>query len=96
MIKAGLIGEKLGHSMSPVIHQKFYEAANIEGSYELFETAPDGLGALLDSLDMRGYVGLNITIPYKTEVMQYLDEISKEARAIGAVNTIFFNNGKRY
>lgn len=96
MIKAGLIGEKLGHSMSPAIHQKFYETANINGSYELFETSADGLSALLDSLLERGYVGVNVTIPYKTEVMQYLDEISKEAQAIGAVNTIHFKNGKRY
>ncbi|MGI5849432.1 MAG: shikimate dehydrogenase [Christensenellales bacterium] len=94
MKKAGLIGKKLGHSLSPKIHQKFYSLANIEGSYELFETPKTEIGTLLNRIKSEGYIGVNVTIPYKTEVMRYLDKVSAEAAAIGAVNTICFTSGK--
>ncbi len=96
MIKCGLLGKKLGHSLSPQIHHKFYDIVNIDGSYELFETSESGLGALIEDLEKKGYTGLNVTIPYKTQVMQYLNEISAEAAAIGAVNTILIKDAKRY
>jgi len=76
----GLLGEKLGHSFSPVIHQKFGLS-----DYGLIETPRD---SLRDILMNRQYKGFNVTIPYKLEVMKYCDEISDEARKIGCVNTI--------
>ena len=94
MIKACLIGRKLGHSLSPVIHNKIYELAGIKGSYELCETPEESLEEVIEELKSNGYAGANVTIPYKTTVMHYLDEISEEAKAIGAVNTISFINGK--
>lgn len=96
MIKACLIGKKLGHSMSPVIHERFYRTSGINGTYELCEVPEDGLKDLLNRLMLEGYSGANVTIPYKTTVMQYLDGISDEAQAIGAVNTVHFSEGKTY
>lgn len=96
MIKACLIGKKLGHSMSPVIHERFYETSGINGIYELCETPEHSLKDLLNRLKQEGYSGANVTIPYKTTVMQYLDGVSDEAKAIGAVNTIHFSEGKAY
>lgn len=96
MIKACLIGKKLGHSISPVIHERFYETSGINGTYELCETPEDGLKDLLNRLKQEGYRGANVTIPYKTIVIQYLDGISDKAKAIGAVNTIHFSEGKAY
>ena len=95
-MKAGLIGEKLGHSLSPLIHERLYRLAGIEGSYELLETPRDPLGALIGSLEAKGFTGVNVTIPYKTEVMKYISSLSDKARAIGSVNTIFFRDGGRY
>lgn len=80
MKKYGLIGEKLGHSFSPLIHAKFADY-----QYDLIETPLEGLE---DVLRNEEYGGFNVTIPYKTEVMKYLDEISDIAKKIGAVNTI--------
>ena len=76
----GLLGEKLGHSFSPQIHQQL-------GSYEykLFEVAPESLGEFLKKRD---FEGLNVTIPYKKAVMPYLSELSENAKVIGAVNTV--------
>lgn len=81
----GLIGEKLSHSFSPEIHGKI-------GNYPyiLKELSKDELrGFILD----RDFKGINVTIPYKTEVMRYLDVIDPEAEKIGAVNTVVNNNG---
>ena len=76
----GLLGRKLGHSWSPPIH----EALGCEG-YGLFELEPEALGGFLSRSDIGG---LNVTIPYKRDVMAYCDVIDETARAIGSVNTL--------
>lgn len=95
-MKAGLIGKKLSHSLSPQIHGRFYSLTDMQGSYELFEAPKDGLCALMDKLEGEGYTGVNVTIPYKTEIIKCLSELSPEAEAIGAVNTVLFSGGRRY
>ena len=76
----GLIGEKLSHSFSPQIH------AELAGySYELIELSHDEVGAFVRNNTLDAY---NVTIPYKKTVMPFLDVISPEAEAIGAVNTV--------
>jgi len=92
----GLIGEKLPHSLSPKIHNTLFRALDIEGSYKLFEVEKEDLGKAIESLKILKIKGVNVTIPYKQDVMKYLDFISEEAKKIGAVNTIFLNNGKLY
>lgn len=79
-MKCGLLGRKLGHSYSPQIH-----ACLGEYSYDLFEKEPEELE---DFLKNGGFTGINVTIPYKKDVIPYLDEISPVARKMGAVNTI--------
>lgn len=84
----GLIGRKLGHSWSAPIHR----AMGCE-SYQLMELEPEALGAFLAREDIGG---LNVTIPYKKDVIPYCDELSPLSRAIGSVNTIVRRNGKLY
>ena len=79
-MKSGLLGRKLGHSYSPQIHEYFGSY-----SYELFEKEPEEIGNFLKNGD---FTGINVTIPYKKEVIPYLDEITPLARRMGAVNTI--------
>ena len=76
----GLLGEKLGHSFSPMIHSYL-------GDYEytLHEVSPDALDAFMTG---RQFNGINVTIPYKQAVIPYCASLSDEARAIGSVNTI--------
>ncbi len=95
-MKAGLLGEKLSHSFSPDIHQSFYRLTGKEGSYTLFECPGNRLWSFTDILKRLGYTGVNVTIPYKTRVIKYLNGLSDEAAAIGAVNTISFRDGKAY
>ena len=92
----GLIGKKLPHSLSPKIHNTLFKALEIEGAYKLFEVEKENLGKTIDSLKLLKIKGVNVTIPYKQDVMEYVDFISEEAKKIGAVNTIYLNNGKLY
>ncbi len=79
-MRCGLLGRKLSHSYSPQIH------ARLGGySYSLFEKEPEDLGDFLKNGD---FTGLNVTIPYKKDVIPYLDELSSRAEKLGAVNTI--------
>ena len=82
----GLLGEHLPHSFSPQIHMCLGNE-----DYHLFETAPENLEKFLTSGKFKG---INVTIPYKKAVIPFLDEISAEARKIGAVNTIAVRDGK--
>lgn len=84
----GLIGEKLGHSLSPVIHEKLFDKTGFSGKYNLFEVKRESLKDVVKGLKALGIKGVNVTIPYKLDIMKYLDELSPEAKKIGAVNTI--------
>ena len=85
-MKYCLIGEKLGHSYSKVIH-------NLQGlDYSLVEVEKGKLCEFIKE----DYDGFNVTIPYKKDIIPLLDEIEESARQIGAVNTVLVKNGKRY
>ena len=84
----GCIGEKLGHSFSKEIHN-----ALATYNYELKELKKTEVDAFMKSHDFKA---INVTIPYKQTVIPYLDFISDEAKAIGAVNTVVNKNGKLY
>ena len=94
MKKFGLLGEKLSHSWSPLIHNIIYEKYNIDASYELLECAEEELSKYIELLKNGVYEGFNVTIPYKKTIMKYLDKISLEAKEIGSVNTIYIKGDK--
>ena len=82
----GLIGERLGHSYSPRIHACF-------GDYD-YQLYPMPLCKLQETLEKRQFKGLNITIPYKKDVLPYCDEISDTVREVGSANTLVMRNGR--
>lgn len=89
----GLLGEKLGHSYSKEIHELILKHMGLKGTYNLFEVKREDLNLAINGLKGLNVKGVNVTIPYKVESMKYLDEISKEAKTIGAINTIDFSHG---
>jgi len=90
----GLIGYPVSHSLSPRIHTAALRAQGLEGSYTAIPVPPDQLQAMLRQLVANGYSGLNVTIPHKQAMMPLMDELSDDARAIGAVNTVIADNGR--
>lgn len=89
----GVIGHPLGHTMSPLMHTTAITMAGIPYDYGVFDVVEEMVEPLLVSLRKRNFRGANVTVPYKKTVMPYLDTISDEAVAIGAVNTIVNDDG---
>jgi shikimate dehydrogenase len=97
MIHLGLTGYPLGHSLSPKIHAAALKDSGLEGDYSLFPIHPDDMQSLKDLLARvrsKEILGLNVTIPHKQNVIPMLDDLTPSARSIGAVNTVFFKDGK--
>jgi shikimate dehydrogenase len=96
----GLVGRGILESKSRSLHENEAAAQGFRCVYELIDfdqsgTGNEQLGALLSQVEGRGFAGVNITYPFKQAVIPLLDELSQEAQAIGAVNTIHFQNGRR-
>ncbi len=87
-MKYGLIGEKLGHSFSKIIHAELFDY-----EYELKELSYEQLEGFMRERDFKG---INVTIPYKEAIIPFLDEISESAAVIGAVNTVINRGGRLY
>ena len=92
MQKYGLIGYPLGHSFSKNYFNQKFESENIDATYLNFEipNIKDLKTVLKDNPELNG---LNVTIPYKEQVIPYLDDLDEDARLIGAVNVIKFTKG---
>tara|TARA_X000001036_G_scaffold95935_1_gene88652 strand:+ start:240 stop:1073 length:834 start_codon:yes stop_codon:yes gene_type:complete len=94
-IKAGVIGHPIKHSKSPLIHNHWIEQYGLSGRYEAIDIHPDQLAVRLkDLIENEDYKGFNLTIPHKELVLDICDEITSQASAIGAVNTITVKEGK--
>lgn len=84
----GILGHPLGHTLSPVMHNKAFETLGMDFIYLAFDVHPQDLVTAIKALPALGIKGVNITIPYKEKVIPLLDEIDSLAEKIGAVNTI--------
>lgn len=99
-ILAGLIGSGIQASRTPALHEHEGDAQDLRYLYRLLDLDAlkldiTALPDLLTSAQRMGYTGLNITFPCKQAVIPLLDELSPEARGIGAVNTVLFKDGQR-
>jgi len=95
----GLVGEGIAASGSPFLHESEADAQGVRLIYSLYDLGGSGdreeaLRALLDSAKVMNFAGLNITHPFKQQVLPFLDEVSIEARQIGAVNTVAIRDGR--
>ncbi len=93
----GLIGAPIAQSASPAMHERAADALGVRCHYQLIEIAGADqarLRALLDGVRSFGFAGVNVTFPYKEAVVPLLDELSPDARAIGAVNTVVVREGR--
>ncbi|MBN3739320.1 shikimate dehydrogenase [Burkholderia sp. Tr-20355] len=96
----GLIGQGIGGSLSPAMHEEEGFRQGFGYVYrridlDVLGVTADALPELLDAAQRMGYNGLNITHPCKQRVIEHLDALSDDARALGAVNTVLFKDGKR-
>lgn len=98
-VRVGLIGRGIQLSRTPAMHIAEGAALGLEYSYDLID--PDtmatetSLSEVLARAEADGFAGLNVTFPFKREVIALLDDLSPAARKVGAVNTVVFSGGKR-
>lgn len=93
-IVTGLLGWPVEHSLSPRMHNSAFEHLGLDYCYVTFPVRPENLKEAVSGVRALGMAGVNVTVPHKESVIQYLDAVSDEARAIGAVNTIVNKDGK--
>ena len=92
--KAAVMGWPVDHSRSPALHGFWLKTYGIDGSYGRLPVKPEDLCAALRALAQQGYAGVNLTVPHKEAAMAFVDEISPQAKRIGAINTIFIEGGR--
>lgn len=90
----GVFGYPIEHSLSPPMHNAAFSYLGLDYCYLAFSVRPEDLKPAVESVRALNLVGVNVTIPHKERVLPYLDEVSREARLIGAVNTIHNKGGK--
>ncbi|MCU4182685.1 shikimate dehydrogenase [Bosea sp. BH3] len=89
-----VIGHPIAHSRSPLIHGEWLRQYGLAGSYERVDVAPADLPAFIAKLREGEFTGGNVTVPHKEAVMALVDEVSEAGRAIGAVNTLWREDGR--
>ncbi len=90
----GLFGYPLGHTLSPLMHNLTLEKMGLNYIYLPLEVQPDGISQAVEAIRVFKMQGVNVTIPYKEQVIPYLDNLSPEAEACGAVNLIKNEKGR--
>lgn len=94
--KYGLLGRVLGHSLSPQIHELIFKYTELRGEYKLYPMEPECIKDFVLGLREKGFAGLNVTIPYKSDVLPFLGALSDKAQKIGSVNTILPTQERLY
>ena len=89
-----VIGNPISHSKSPLIHTLFAEQTGQDMSYEAIEAPLEGFTATVQLLRAEGYLGCNVTVPFKFEAFALCDQLSSRAREAKAVNTLLFRDGE--
>jgi len=94
MKKFAVIGNPIKHSLSPALHNWVFKSLGIDAEYEKKRVFQNQLAGIISDLHCGKQDGINVTIPHKGNIMQYLDEINPRAKSIGAVNIIMKNGNK--
>ena len=90
---AAVVANPIKHSISPFIHNRAFEATNTNGVYLAWEVEATDLAETVANIRRYQMFGINLSMPYKEQVIPYLDQLSEEARLIGAVNTVVNREG---
>jgi shikimate dehydrogenase len=90
---AGVIGDPISHSLSPLLHTHWLEAHDIDGAYVPLKVARESFAFALSGLRLAGFAGVNVTVPHKEAAFALADHVDDAARAAGAVNLLIFRDG---
>ena len=88
----GVVGHPIRHSLSPVMHNAVFKKLGLNYSYSAFDIEKNDLDIFLNRCREGNFLGLNVTVPHKVDIIRYLDDLDENARLINAVNTIKFED----
>ena len=91
---AAVVANPIKHSLSPFIHNLAFDLMNENGVYLAWEVEAEKLPAIVENVRTLDMYGLNISMPYKGEIIKFMDELSPAAELIGVVNTVVNQSGK--
>lgn len=91
---AAIIGTDIGHSKSPAMMNAAFQKLGLDAYYYAMNIKEEDFGTVVKGISKMNFMGLTLTIPYKIQILQYLDEIDPLAEIIGAVNTIKIQDGR--
>ena len=89
-----LLGNGIKNSLSPIIHNSFFQSNKLESYYTTLNVNSNDLKTILDTLRKLNFRGANVTIPHKTDIVPYLDSLDSLANSVNAVNTVLYENEK--
>ena len=90
--KFGIIGNPIKHSLSPVLHNYWFEKYGIDAKYSILEVKNDDLSNIVKSIKNENISGINITLPYKQKIVPHLDILINDAEATNSVNTLYLDD----
>lgn len=90
----GLLGNDIQYSKSPQIHKEYYILNGLDFNYKLFDLQENEIKYFIENLDNNNIIGFNVTIPYKTFIINFLNQVAYPANDIGAVNTVVLSKNK--
>ena len=93
-VVAGVAGSPITHSLSPILHNAWLEAAGIDGVYVALEVTEGGFGGLVEGLRGTSFRGLNVTLPFKTDALATANDVHPRARRAQAANLLTFRDGR--
>ena len=94
MKKFGIIGNPIKHSLSPVLHKYWFKKYNIDADYTIIEATDKELLEIVKKIRHEEYIGINVTLPFKQKIINYIDKVVNDAELTGSVNTVLLNNDK--
>ena len=92
--KFGIVGNPIKHSLSPVLHEYWFEKYDIDASYSIIEAKDEDLKDIVKKIRNHELIGINVTLPFKQKIINQTDEIVNDAELTGSVNTVLLDNSK--
>jgi shikimate dehydrogenase len=88
----GIIGNPISHSLSPVLHNYWFEKYNIKANYVLLDVDEENIETIIKKVRSKELSGINVTLPYKQKVIPFVDQLINDAKSTNSVNTIYLND----
>ena len=91
----GIIGNPIKHSLSPVLHNYWFNKYDIKADYSIIEATEKELSEIINKIRQKEYAGINVTLPFKQKIINHIDLVVNDANLTGSVNTIILDDKKR-